>query len=56
MTPAQYAKQHNLGLNYVYRLIRAGRLAAVQVDGKLRYRITGTHERLKPGRKRGGEK
>ena len=51
MTPAMYALKHSLSLNYVYRLIRAGRLPCERIEGKLRYRITGELERRKPGPK-----
>ena len=51
MTPSAYAAKHSLSLNYVWRLIRAGRLPCERVGGKLRYRITGELERRKPGPK-----
>ena len=51
MSPSAYAKLHNLSMNYVYRLIRAGRLPCERIEGKLRYRITGELERRKPGPK-----
>lgn len=54
MSPAQYAKAHGLSLNYVYRLIRKGRIASERVNGKLRYVIPAVaHVRLKPGPKKG---
>ena len=53
MTPAIYAKAHNLTLNYVYRLIRAGRIQVTKRGDKLRYEITDAQpiERRKPGPK-----
>lgn len=53
MTAAQYALAHNLTLNYVYRLIRAGRIQAIKRNDKLRYDITDAQpiERRKPGPK-----
>ena len=51
MTPSAYAAKHNLSMNYVWRLIRAGRLPCERIEGKLRYRITGELERRKPGPK-----
>lgn len=51
MSPREYSLKHSLSMNYVWRLIRAGRLPCERVDGKLRYRITGELERRKPGPK-----
>lgn len=51
MSPSEYGKLHGLTVAYVWRLIRAGRLPCERVNGKLRYRITGDVQRLKPGRK-----
>ena len=53
MSPTMYAAQHGLSLNYVYRLIRAGRIQAIKRNDKLRYDITDAQpiERRKPGPK-----
>lgn len=53
MTASQYAAHHNLTLNYVYRLIRAGRIQVTKRNDKLRYDITDAQpiERRKPGPK-----
>lgn len=52
MSPSDYAAKHGITLAYVWRLIRKGRIQAEKVDGKLRSRISGEHEKMKCGPKK----
>ena len=57
MSPSAYAKLHNLSTNYVWRLIRAGRLPCEQIGkpgGAPRYVLPddAAHERRKGGKRK----
>ena len=57
MTPQQYAAKHGLSMNYVWRLIRAGRLPCEQIGkpgGAPRYVLPddAAHERRKGGKRK----